>query len=143
MNRDHDPIAALAGAAAATSAATALDISHVDALKLLYARLTGEDGPLGRAAYAVLRFHYVLPGPGIPQRGCELCHGTGQMPPAEAEAGGAVDLHCHCVCAWCACGDPLCLGPCGTLDAMLDAVLGSVSPSLAAQLRADASSSAS
>lgn len=93
----------------------AADISQVDAIRLLYARLTGEDSPLGRAAYAVLRFHYVLPGPGTPEPGCSFCAGAG-----ECRVDDLGPQHCHCRCDCCACGDPLCLGPCDVLGVLLD-----------------------
>lgn len=132
----------VAEAAAASTTAPALDISQVDALKLLYARLTGENSALGRAAYAVLRFHYVLPGPGTAEPGCSFCAGAG-----ERKVDDLGPQHCHCRCDCCACGDPLCLGPCDTLGVLLDELVpfgagvpaGAVDvPRLLARLHADA-----
>jgi hypothetical protein len=108
----------VAEAAVASTTAPPLEISQVDALRLLYARLTGEDGPLGRAASAILRFHYVLPGPGTAEPGCSFCAGAG-----EAKVDDLGPQHCHCRCDCCACGDPLCLGPCDMLGVLLDVLV--------------------
>lgn len=110
-----EAISMVAEAAIASSTTPPLSISQVDALRLLHARLAGEDSPLGRAAYAILRFHYVLPGPGVAEPGCGFCGGAGR-----ANVDDLDSRHCHCRCDCCACGDALCDGPCDTLCVLLE-----------------------
>ena len=100
------------------------NISHFDALRLMYARTESDPTELARAVRSVLTFHTIHPGLGKPDPGCSFCNGAGAH---------TVDMlgaqHCHCACDWCVCGDALCEGPCGTLEALVAAaVLGGTPP---------------
>lgn len=97
-------------------------ISHADAWQLIHARVAADRGPAANALRAVLLVHVTQPAPTDgPDPNCGHCRGTGI-----GVDGDHRGEHCHCACEVCWCGDALCGGPCETLAAMLDEVLGGV-----------------
>lgn len=108
-----------------TSTDTTSGIGYDDAMRILWAAVTGDDDLPARMIRAVLLLHRGMPaGQDGPNPGCTFCAGTGvgTGPDNEGE-------HCHCGCPLCSCGDPMCDDRlCEHVEAMLEEVLGGVPP---------------
>ncbi|MGW3608967.1 hypothetical protein ACWD6N_03610 [Micromonospora sp. NPDC005163] len=89
------------------------------------------------ALAGVLEIHRAEPSEtNRPNPECGSCEGIGWIEYAEVEDGPTVREHCHCRCPWCVgCEEPLCTGPCPTVEAIAEALglLSSDPPGEAAQ----------
>ena len=78
----------------------------------------GTDQLLRGVVLSVLSIHasYSSPWGSGPNPDCESCQGRGWFATSDVERE-----HCHCRCPWCAgCDEPLCVGPCPTVQAIAD-----------------------
>lgn len=113
-------------------APAAAGITHRSAITLLYTAAAGDYSPGGRITRDLLLLHQVLPGTGEPWRNCPSCFGGGRV----LSGGRFQPGHCHCRCDVCACGDPVCGGPCHHLAVLLDALVFMGVPDAAADMPA-------